>query len=636
MRALLADSDSRARARAALAAGRIADPAAIPALRALLADAAAAGTAAWALGRIPGGEAALLECLATSNSSPTSTPPCAAPAEAARALGFGPRGDAVPAALAAALAGPADLAAAAATALGVLARTGGKGADAAIAGAARAGLEAALIRGEPAVRAGAAYALGRVPRGAAPAALAAVLRDREPEARALAARAWGKQGGSVEALAPLLRDADWRVRVEAARALALVPGGSSAIAAALPLAAAELAQRDAAARWTHPLAALLEAAPAAQLAAGSLPAPPSLSGPTAASTAAARCAAALARDRIAGRIAETPGCAAGLEPDWRGRMRTGTLAAEMAERDGAARTAAAAALRDPDGRVRGAAAGAAGAALADELRSLLDDPDPFVVAEAAGSLAKEPALAAASIPAALRAVRRLAPARMRPAGDAEADALASLAQLLGAADTRAAEAVPALLSLQPAGSPFLHRALVEALRALHGPAPQAPPPAPAVPAAAAAEGFPGSPARPRFLRLRTTAGDLTLGLRSSRGEAPLTSAAIATLARRGFYADLGFHRVVPDFVVQGGDPRGDGDGGPGWALPDEHTPLRFVRGSVGIATNGPETGGSQLFLCHSAQPHLDGRYTLFAELRAGAAVMDALQVGDRILEASSE
>ena len=102
VRALLADSDPRARARAALAAGRIADPAAIPALRALLADAAAAGTAAWALGRIPGGEAALLECLATSNSSPTSTPPCAAPAEAARALGFGPRGDAVPVGLASA------------------------------------------------------------------------------------------------------------------------------------------------------------------------------------------------------------------------------------------------------------------------------------------------------------------------------------------------------------------------------------------------------------------------------------------------------------------------------------------------------------------------------------------------------
>jgi cyclophilin family peptidyl-prolyl cis-trans isomerase len=139
-----------------------------------------------------------------------------------------------------------------------------------------------------------------------------------------------------------------------------------------------------------------------------------------------------------------------------------------------------------------------------------------------------------------------------------------------------------------------------------------------------------------MLRLRTTAGDLTLELRSEDGEAPLTSAAIAALAARGFYRSLSWHRVVPDFVVQGGDPRGDGEGGPGWALPDEHTPLPFHRGSVGIATNGPETGGSQLFVCHSAQPHLDGRYTVFAELRQGESTLDSLQVGDEILSASVE
>src|SRR5438132_7869433 len=133
VRALLSDPEPRARARAALAAGRIADPATVPGLRGLLADAGAANVAAWALGRIQGGEAALIECLATSTTSPTSTSTstsfrCVAPAEAARALGFGPRSDAVTAALARALVGPADVAAAAATALGVLARTGGKGA----------------------------------------------------------------------------------------------------------------------------------------------------------------------------------------------------------------------------------------------------------------------------------------------------------------------------------------------------------------------------------------------------------------------------------------------------------------------------------------------------------------------------
>ena len=139
-----------------------------------------------------------------------------------------------------------------------------------------------------------------------------------------------------------------------------------------------------------------------------------------------------------------------------------------------------------------------------------------------------------------------------------------------------------------------------------------------------------------MLRLRTTAGDLTLELRSADGEAPLTSAAIAALAARGFYRSLSWHRVVPDFVVQGGDPRGDGEGGPGWALPDEHSPLPFRRGSVGIATNGPETGGSQIFICHSAQPNLDGRYTVFAELHSGESTLDSLQVGDEILTASVE
>jgi cyclophilin family peptidyl-prolyl cis-trans isomerase len=90
-------------------------------------------------------------------------------------------------------------------------------------------------------------------------------------------------------------------------------------------------------------------------------------------------------------------------------------------------------------------------------------------------------------------------------------------------------------------------------------------------------------------------------------------------------------------VVQGGDPRGDGDGGPGWAIPDEHSPLHFLRGTMGVATNGPETGGSQFFFCHSPQPHLDGRYTVAGQLRPESLpVMDALLVGDRILSASAE
>jgi cyclophilin family peptidyl-prolyl cis-trans isomerase len=118
--------------------------------------------------------------------------------------------------------------------------------------------------------------------------------------------------------------------------------------------------------------------------------------------------------------------------------------------------------------------------------------------------------------------------------------------------------------------------------------------------------------------------------------APLTTSALATLASGSFYDGLSFHRVVPDFVAQGGDPRGDGDGGPGWALPDEHSPLRFFRGTLGIATSGPETGSSQFFLCHSPQPHLDGRYTVAGQLDSGDDVLDALQPGDTILSATAE
>ncbi len=76
--------------------------------------------------------------------------------------------------------------------------------------------------------------------------------------------------------------------------------------------------------------------------------------------------------------------------------------------------------------------------------------------------------------------------------------------------------------------------------------------------------------------------------------------------------------------------------GPGWALPDEHSPLRFLRGTLGIATSGPETGGSQFFLCHSPQPHLDGRYTVAGQLRSGDDVLDAFQLGDTILSATAE
>jgi cyclophilin family peptidyl-prolyl cis-trans isomerase len=92
-----------------------------------------------------------------------------------------------------------------------------------------------------------------------------------------------------------------------------------------------------------------------------------------------------------------------------------------------------------------------------------------------------------------------------------------------------------------------------------------------------------------------------------------------------------FHRVVPNFVAQDGDPRGDGNGGPGYAIRDEINTERYSRGAVGMALSGPDTGGSQYFLTLSPQPHLDARYTIFARVVGGEDVMDRLVQGDAII-----
>jgi cyclophilin family peptidyl-prolyl cis-trans isomerase/HEAT repeat protein len=113
-------------------------------------------------------------------------------------------------------------------------------------------------------------------------------------------------------------------------------------------------------------------------------------------------------------------------------------------------------------------------------------------------------------------------------------------------------------------------------------------------------------------------------------EAPVTVAAFIDLVERRFFDGNRWHRVVPNFVVQDGDPRGDGWGGPGFVLRDEINPVRYDAGTVGMALSGPNTGGSQFFITHSAQPHLDGTYTIFGRLIAGIPTLDAIGQGDRI------
>lgn len=135
----------------------------------------------------------------------------------------------------------------------------------------------------------------------------------------------------------------------------------------------------------------------------------------------------------------------------------------------------------------------------------------------------------------------------------------------------------------------------------------------------------GAPLR---ARIETVRGVVILELLGE--DAPLTVANFVALARKGFYRNVHFHRVVPNFVAQDGDPRGDGNGGPGYAIRDELNVRRYTRGAVGMALSGPDTGGSQYFLTLSPQPHLDARYTIFARVVGGADVMDRLVQGDAI------
>ena len=113
-------------------------------------------------------------------------------------------------------------------------------------------------------------------------------------------------------------------------------------------------------------------------------------------------------------------------------------------------------------------------------------------------------------------------------------------------------------------------------------------------------------------------------------DAPLTVQNFMTLARKGFFNGVAIHRVVPDFVVQDGDPRGDGEGGPGYTIRDEINQRPYLRGTVGMALDWEDTGGSQFFVTHSPQPHLDARYTVFGQVVNGMDVVDQILPSDVI------
>jgi peptidyl-prolyl cis-trans isomerase B (cyclophilin B) len=129
--------------------------------------------------------------------------------------------------------------------------------------------------------------------------------------------------------------------------------------------------------------------------------------------------------------------------------------------------------------------------------------------------------------------------------------------------------------------------------------------------------------------IETEKGNLTLELFAA--DVPVTVNNFVFLAREGYYDNTTFHRVIPGFVAQGGDPTGTGRGDPGYEFADEFTNHTHVTGALSMANAGPDTNGSQFFITYAPQPHLDGRHSVFGQLAEGMDVLQNLAQGDKVM-----
>jgi cyclophilin family peptidyl-prolyl cis-trans isomerase len=426
--------------------------------------------------------------------------------------------------------------------------------------------------------------------------------------RATCAKALADVGVEADAdvLGPLAGDADGRVAAEAARTLTkLVAKCADAGCRTLrALQDVKLPWRPSvvqAVTFEHPrgmaAAALLRAA---------YEAVPKATGLDERTRAILACKLAMARDRAVGHLELVPVCGGARVTE---RERGVWMAEALAEAGGPELAKLAA---SPHAAVREAAAEGAGAAT---VVKLLADQDAPVVAAAAE---RAEALKLASAEPQLRTA--LGRVHGPDAVEAQQALLAAVASL----KLRAAE--PEVRKLVDAEPYALRQAAVHALTALTG-----------KPMSIRAPSLPtGAPPKlpPTIVRLETTRG--TIRARLWVDDAPRTAANLVTLARKKFYDKLVVHRVVPDFVSQGGDPRGDGAGGPGYLIPCEIGMRRYGEGLMGMALSGRDTGGSQFFFTHAPEPHLDGRYTAFGEIVSGLDVATALVEGDVILELTVE
>jgi cyclophilin family peptidyl-prolyl cis-trans isomerase/HEAT repeat protein len=613
------------RRRAALAAGRIGDARALPLLVSLLADAdtGTAANAAFALGLL-GDTAAVLPLAALLEPASVALRPTVVGA-AASALGRMPT--------------PASRIAVE----GLLTRVPVGGANADAVGPALlafwryprpadpAPVLPWLASSDPELRWRAAYSLTRRPDPRGTAALAALAADADERVRSFAVRSLtaplvDSAGiGSAAALGTLLHaveDTALPVRVNAVRALGTYPDPRSVDALRRILLGSD----------AHP--ALTAAEALARLGAKASAAAPDLR--TAALDAnrpiGLRGVAVAALVTVSPADAGSVAAALAREPGWRARAAAGQAFAALGA-DSRAETEAL--VRDPDPRVAAATLSAAVEAAGKEpapLRSLLVEslgkPDVQVRAAAVAGLA---ALAdPATLPLLLDAYGRAQ-------GDTVDDAALAAVDALGALKTSREPASRAFLARYPRPADEIVRHHVQAafgdtLAAAWGPV------HPVDTGRAEADYLRlvretvlpvlSGGARPR-VRFVTSRGGFVVELLPD--QAPLTVESFLRLTRAGFFNGQEWPRVVANFVVQGGDPRGDTSGGPGYAIRDEINRVPYLRGTLGMALSGPDTGGSQWFVTHSPQPHLDGGYTVFGRVVQGMEVVDRILQGDRII-----
>jgi cyclophilin family peptidyl-prolyl cis-trans isomerase len=440
----------------------------------------------------------------------------------------------------------------------------------------------------------------------------------EPLQRALAARGLGALGdaSAVETLLPLARDTDATVAMHALRALGLLGDrrATSAAAAALD-SPSDVVRREA-------LVALAR-----------LPQERTLRERLVREVGSRE---PFVRGASLGALfAQSPDDFAlvlsGMDPDRDFRVRA-ALAAGLGRGKGElAVSILHAMLRDEDPRVVAAVlrplAEARGAHALDTLRRQLEHPDLGVRVAAAEAIASLSPAAGATAP--------LAAAWRRGLGDGSGELEARLSALVALAAQKDEAAQAGLAAAAREDPSRAVRARAASLLAGLGGGPIDPGPervrrAPLDLRAAMApyDPRPGVPLYTPRAFLKTRHGTIEIHL--DVVEAPLTSASFVALARRGFYDGLAFHRVEPGFVVQGGCPRGDGNGGPGYALRCEITRRAYGRGAVGMALSGKDTGGSQFFITLGPQPHLDGGYTLFGQVVAGMEAVDRIRPGDAI------